>query len=165
MSANKWPLQSECDAFYGNPRGDAGAVSPVWYRTNMTRIAAPFDITFAGKRVQTISIHRKCADSLSRILQGIWVASGHNQAVIETWGMDKFGGSFSYRLMRGINRLSMHAYGCAVDFDVERNGLGDPTPHFANCPLVLDAFAQEGAIWGGTWARKDGMHWQFARVG
>ena len=155
-----WPLQSECDSFYGNPRGRDGNVSPLWQRTNLVRISTPFPMTFGGKRISGISIHRKCAESLSRVLQAIWTASGHNQAVIEQWGMDKFGGSFSYRLMRGINRLSMHAYGCAVDFDVERNGLGDPTPHFANCPLVLDAFAQEGWVWGGRWRRPDGMHFR-----
>lgn len=158
-----WPTQDECDAFYGNPRGRDGSAAPWWVRTSLVRIKAPFPMTYDGRPISGIQIHKKCADSLSRVLQGIWVASGHNQAVIETWGMDKFGGSFSYRLMRGINRLSMHAYGCAVDFDVERNGLGDSTPHFAQCPLVLDAFAQEGWVWGGRWKRSDGMHFQAAR--
>lgn len=158
-----WPTQGECDSFYGNPRGRDGAASSWWEKENLVRISLPFAMTFGGKPVSGIRIHQKCAESLGRVLQAIWTASGHNQAVIEQWGMDKFGGSYSFRLMRGINRLSMHAYGCAVDFDVERNGLGDATPHFANCPLVLDAFAQEGWVWGGRWSRPDGMHWQAAR--
>jgi hypothetical protein len=67
----------------------------------------------------------------------------------------------------------MHAYGCAIDFDAPRNGLGDKTPNFANIPEVLSAFKSEGAIWGGDWngngdtqdeRRCDGMHWQFARL-
>ena len=159
-----WPLQSECDTFYGNPRGVNDTPNAAWVKANLVRIGVPYRITYAGQAIQGITIHKRCSDSLSRILTAIWVASGHNQARIEEWGMDKFGGSFAYRLKRGLNTLSMHAYGCAVDFDVERNGLGDPTPHFAQCPLVLDAFAGEGWVWGGRWSRPDGMHFQAARV-
>ena len=160
----QWPLQSECDAFYGDPRGANGQASPAWMKANLVPIVPPFPMTFAGKPIKSIQIHRKCADSLLRVLQAIWVASGHNQAIIEDWGVDKFGGSFNFRLMRGINRLSMHAYGCAIDLDPERNGLGVLRGHLRDCPQVLNAFAQEGAVWGGNWTRPDPMHFQFARV-
>lgn len=166
MSEQMWPLQSECDTFYGNPRGRPVDVeNQAWKKANLVTVTVPWMMAYAGQSTRRITIHKKCAESLARVIQGIWTASGHNQAVIEQWGMDKYGGSYAYRLMRGLNTLSMHAYGCAVDFDVERNGLGDQTPHFANCPLVLDAFAGEGWVWGGRWKRPDGMHFQAARVG
>jgi len=160
-----WPTQAECDSFYGDPRGPNGGPSQKWIRENLVRVTTPFRMTFDGKPVSGIQIHKKCAESLARVFAGIWVASGHNQAVIEQWGVDKFGGSFNYRLMRGLDRLSMHAYGCAIDLDPARNGLGNAKPHFRECPLVIDAFAGEGWVWGGSWpTRPDGMHWQAARV-
>jgi len=159
-----WPLQSECDAFYGNPRGINGHPSKSWMQANLTRVTPLFRMTYAGQPVKSITIHRKCADSLQRVLDAVWTSSGHNQVLIDSWGMSIFGGSFNYRLMRGLNRLSMHSYGCAIDFDPARNGLGDTTPWLKECPLVLDAFAQEGWVWGGKWSRPDGMHFQAARV-
>ena len=159
-----WPLQSECDAFYGDPRGPNAGPSPAWMKANLTHVVPPFQMTFDGRPIKGIQIHRKCADSLSRVLAAIWTASGHNHAVIEDWGVDRFGGSFNFRLMRGLGRLSMHAYGCAIDIDPERNGLGVLRSHLRDCPQVLNAFAVEGWIWGGNWSRPDGMHFQAARV-
>ena len=98
-----WPTQAECDSFYGDPRGPNGGPSQKWIRENLVRVTTPFRMTFDGKPVSGIQIHKKCAESLARVFAGIWVASGHNQAVIEQWGVDKFGGSFNYRLMRGLD--------------------------------------------------------------
>lgn len=159
-----WPKQSECDAFYGDPRGTNGQPSPKWMRANLIQLPVPFKMTYAGKAVSTILIHRKCADSLKRVLEDIWRQAGQRQAVVDSWGMSVYGGAFNYRLMRGGSKLSMHAYGCAVDFDPARNGLGDSTPYFRNVPQVLNAFAIEGWTWGGNWSRPDGMHFQAARV-
>jgi hypothetical protein len=160
-----WPTQAECDAFYGNPRGPNGKPSAAWVKANLTTIPAPYRMTFDGRPVTRIQIHRKCADSLSRVLAGIWTASGHNQARIEEWGADKFGGTFNYRLMRGLDRLSMHSYGCAIDIDPARNGLGNPRGHLLDCPLVVAAFLAEGWVWGGHWqTRPDAMHFQAARI-
>ena len=139
--------------------------SQTWMRANLTRIIPPFRMTYDSRPISRITVHRKCAESLSRVLHAIWVASGHSQAVLDRWGVSIFGGSFNYRLMRGYNQLSMHAYGCAIDIDPARNGLGDTTPHLANCPQVVNAFLQEGWEWGGHWrTRKDGMHFQAART-
>lgn len=139
--------------------------SQAWMRANLIRIGVPFRMTYDRRPIERITIHRKCAASLTRVLNAIWIASGHNQAVIDAWGVSIFGGTFNFRLMRGINQLSMHAYGCAIDLDPARNGLGDQTPHFDKCPQVVNAFVQEGWEWGGHWpTRKDGMHFQAART-
>lgn len=76
--------------------------------------------------------------------------------------------------MRGLQRLSMHAYGCAMDFDAPRNGFHDVTPHFASLRQeVVEPFLKLGGVWGGDWngngtsadeRRADGMHFQFARL-
>jgi hypothetical protein len=76
--------------------------------------------------------------------------------------MHLFGGAYNFRVMRGGSSLSMHAYGCAVDFDPARNGFGSRNPYLAKCPAVLEAFKREGWTWGGTWKKPDGMHFQAA---
>ena len=161
-----WPLQSQCDAFYGNPRGRNGGASAQWEKGNLTRISPPFKMQFAGKPITSIAINKKCADSLSRIFDVIWLASGKNQKIIDDWGVSVFSGSYNYRVMRGGNVLSMHAYGCAIDLDAPRNWFHDQDPHFAKVPQVLKAFEDEGWTWGGSWSgrSKDGMHFQAARV-
>lgn len=167
MSA--WPLQKDCDAFYGNPRGVNGNANVSWERDHLTSITPPFKITYAGNPVHSIRIHRRCAMSLLRVLGAIWDAYGHDQKKLDEAGISIFGGSYNFRLKRGQNTLSMHAYGCAVDFDPARNGFHNRHPHFtADCPIVK-AFKAEGWTWGGDWdgdglssdePNCDGMHFK-----
>ena len=169
-----WPKQSECDAYYGNPRGRDGTMSQSWYQANMTKVIPPFRVTFGGQLVKAVGIHKKCADSLGRIFKATWDKIGRDQAVADRIGISIFSGSYNYRPIRGSNRLSMHAYGCATDWDAARNQLGDKTPFFGfDHPLVV-AHLDEGWIWGADWDgdhqisdenRPDGMHFQAARVG
>jgi hypothetical protein len=123
-------------------------------------------MTYAGKPIKTFRIHKKCHDSLARIFATIAQKADHMSNVLDRWGVTVFGGSYNYRLIRGsASHLSMHSYGCALDLDPERNAMGDKTPNFALAKEVLDAFAYEGWVWGGTWTgRPDAMHWQAARV-
>lgn len=162
----QWPDQNHTDAFYGNPRGRNGGASPKWESTNIVRIPTPWVLVTAWDftPVRTIRVHRKCSDSLARVFEQIWRAATQQQSTIEAWGMHLYGGGYNFRAMRGSSRLSMHSWGCAVDFDPARNGFGDSTPHFANVPEVRNAFAGEAWVWGGDWRKKDGMHWQAARV-
>ena len=158
MNMMNWPLQSEADAFYGNPRGSNGKASLLWKAKNLTHIPPPFSMRFAGTPVTGIAIHEKCADSLARALHEIWLASGKSQKKIDGWGVSEFGGSFNFRLMRGSTHLSMHAYGCAIDLSPTRFPMGRSAPTF--CAEVLKAFADEG------WVNlpRDRMHFQAARL-
>ena len=164
---NQWPLQSECNKFYGDPRGPGGHASPKWEANNLVKFIPPWQMYYAGKPLQYFRIHKKCHDSLARIFGTIAAKADHMPQVLNRWGVTVFGGSYNYRLIRGSSsRLSMHAYGCSIDLDPERNAMGDKTPNFALCKEVLDAFAYEGWVWGGHWTgRPDAMHWQAARVG
>jgi hypothetical protein len=161
-----WPHQSEVDAFYGNPRGINGGPSAAWEQQHLVLVEAPWPLvtSWDGASVRGIRIHRNCADSLRNVLDAIWQAADRNVDTIRDWGMHLYGGAYTFRLMRGGNRLSMHSWGCAIDFDPARNGFGDTTPHFADCAAVLAAFADEGWTWGGSWTCPDGMHWQAAGV-
>ena len=164
MTAQQWPVQAHCDAFYGNPRGGGGEASGKWVTENLTHIHPPFVMTYDGQPVKTIVIHKKCAASLLRVLNAIWEAAGRDQATANRWGVSIYAGSYVYRVKRGSSSLSMHAYGCAIDLDPARNGFHDQTPNFAAHPEVIKAFEDEGWEWGGRWHGRscDGMHFQAA---
>lgn len=159
-----WPHQSEVDAFYGNPRGIDGDANKSWEKKNIVKLPAPWKLVTAWdfQPVRGIRIHQRCADSLDRVLQSIWLKAGKSDQKIMEWGMHLYAGGFSFRLMRGGTNLSMHSWGCAVDFDSARNSFGDSTPNFGTLPAVTEAFAAEGWTWGGSWKKPDAMHWQAA---
>lgn len=162
-----WPKQSECDAFYGNPRGRNGQPSAKWEAINLTRIIPPYQMFYDGKPIKSFRVHSKCARAMLAALVSIRDATKGDKKLLKESGASIFGGSYNFRLMRNKDRLSMHSYGCAIDLDPARNGMGDTTPHFSKYPFIIKAFEDQGAVWGGRWAGSscDGMHFQFARVG
>lgn len=180
MTKTKWPMQSGCDAFYGNPRGKNGLHDAKWARDNLVLVPVPFAMKTAWKNakggydpITKIRVHRKCAESLTRVLNDIWARAGQKQATINAWGVNLFGGSFAFRTMRGGSKLSMHSWGCAIDLDPARNGLGDYTPILTPSHPVALAFKAEGWVHGADWngnskvldeRRPDAMHFQAARV-
>jgi len=72
-----------------------------------------------------------------------------------------FDGCFNIRKMRGLLSMSLHSWGVAIDVNAAWNGLGKPstlTPEFVKC------FTDAGFDWGGTWLRKDAMHFQLKNI-
>jgi hypothetical protein len=75
---------------------------------------------------------------------------------LKTWD-----GCFNIRKMRGLQYMSLHSWGVAVDVNAFENGLNkEPklSPGFVKC------FTDAGFDWGGTWQRKDGMHFQLSKI-
>jgi len=74
---------------------------------------------------------------------------------LKTWD-----GCFNIRLVRGsTSSMSLHSWGVAIDVNAAWNGLGVTpvlTPGFVKC------FTDAGFDWGGTWTRRDGMHFQLS---
>lgn len=72
-----------------------------------------------------------------------------------------FDGCFNIRKKRGLSSMSLHSWGIAIDVNAAWNGLGKtPTlsPEFVKC------FTDAGFTWGGTWTRKDGMHFELSKI-
>lgn len=72
-----------------------------------------------------------------------------------------FDGCFNIRKKRGLNSMSLHSWGIAIDVNAAWNQLNmNPTlsPEFVKC------FIDAGFDWGGTWSRKDGMHFQLSSI-
>jgi len=75
---------------------------------------------------------------------------------LKTWD-----GCFNIRKKRGLTSMSLHSWGIAIDVNAAWNGLGkEPvlSKEFVKC------FTDAGFEWGGTWSRKDGMHFQLAKI-
>jgi len=75
---------------------------------------------------------------------------------LKTWD-----GCFNIRKKRGLNSMSLHSWAIAVDVNAFENGLGkEPklSAEFVKC------FTDAGFDWGGTWKRKDGMHFQLSKI-
>jgi len=162
---NIWPLQKDCNIFYGNP-GNTPAQWSAWESANLIDVPCPWILHIDKSIIKNISIHRKCADSLKVVLGNIWDAVGHDQSAIETLHYDQFSGSYNQRPMRGGSARSMHGFGCALDFDYSDN-LFHATKHlFQDNSLIVVKFKEEGWQWGGDWSpgSVDAMHVQAARV-
>ena len=117
--------------------------------------------------VRHLTCHREVARSLSRIFDAIWTHFGGDIGKIRAAGMDLLGGCYNYRPRRNGSGLSMHAWGAAIDFDPDHNGLRAVrpdaiTPEVCAIPkAIVEIFKAEGWSWGGDWdAPYDPMHFE-----
>jgi len=75
---------------------------------------------------------------------------------LKTWD-----GCFNVRKKRGLSSQSLHSWGLAIDINAAWNGLGKNPTLSAG---VVKCFTDAGFDWGGTWTRKDGMHFQVGKI-
>jgi hypothetical protein len=75
---------------------------------------------------------------------------------LKTWD-----GCFNIRKKRGLSSMSLHSWGVAIDLNAFENGLNQ-TPKLSS--EFVKCFTDNGFDWGGTWTRKDGMHFQLAKI-
>lgn len=151
---NPWPATDSASlrAFYGDP-GD---------EDNLVTIEFPFPMFYDGKRVTKTRVHRKCADSLTRILKDIRDLIPQRPDIQDE--AEDYGGVFNFRLKRGGTSYSLHAYGAAIDLDADDNTFRDAWPVIADMPLpIMEAFAREGWVAAGAFWGYDAMHFQATR--
>lgn len=164
---NPWPFENQADLFYGNPRAPGGSYDPAWARGNLQHIQCPWQLHMGiHQPVPFITIHRKCADSLVRVLAATWAAIGYSQEAADARGYSVFSGSFNFRPIRGRTEISMHAYGAAIDWDAPDNPMGTGNLHhrFSDDDPLIAAFKAEGWRWGGDYcSRHDYMHVEACR--
>jgi hypothetical protein len=154
-----WPRQGACTAFYGAP-GYA-------VERQLVYVECPWTLRLAWAPATTLRrfrMHAKCADATSKVLAKVLATYG--EAEIKRLRLDLFGGSYNLRRMRGGTSWSMHAFGCAIDWDPTRNGLTTRAPaaslsHAEYVPW-WEAWEAVGATSLGRARNYDWMHVQFA---
>jgi len=83
------------------------------------------------------------------------IDTGHVKE-LKTWD-----GCFNIRKKRGLTSMSLHSWAIAVDMNAFENGLNQ-TPKLS--AGFVKCFTDNGFEWGGAWSRKDGMHFQLAKI-
>lgn len=153
-SSSAFCRQSEAAEFYGQPG------------TNHTKITPPYKVFYGDQAVRTITINVKCAQSASRAMQAVLDHYGFER--IHQLGLNRYGGCYNNRVMRGGTKLSMHAFACAIDWDPVRNTLraDHRTAQFARLEYApfLDAWEAEGWTSLGRSCDFDWMHVQAATL-
>lgn len=160
---NIWPKESELEDFYGKfTLDDTGYPSAIWKFQHLTQIEPAYPMVLAwdeSKKVKRITCHEKIAVSLTRILQQL---ADEFKGRYEETGINRFAGVYEFRRVSGSSKLSLHAYGAAIDLDPARNGRGVPYDGGINMipQGVIDIFKAEGWKWGGDFRVTDAMHFQ-----
>ena len=153
-SPHPWPKSDTASMidFYGQPGNE----------DNLVVMAFPYPMYYGGKLVKTTRVHKKCADSLHRVLLDIAGQIPVNPHIQDE--AEDYGGVYNFRNSRGSNVLSKHAWGAAIDLDADDNTFRNSWPLRADMPLeIMEAFAREGWLAAGAFWGYDAMHFQATR--
>lgn len=98
--------------------------------------------------------NKAMVEPLGKALKAL-IDTGHVKE-LKTWD-----GCFNIRKKRGLSSMSLHSWGIALDVNAFENGLNQ-TPKLSEG--FVKCFTDNGFDWGGTWVRKDGMHFQLKNI-
>lgn len=110
-----WPTTSQRLEFYGHPDE---------VRRVMVRVPCPWTLRLAWDLRSTRSFvwaHPKISEDIGEVFELVWQTYGEQE--IARLRLDRFGGDFNPRTMRGGTKWSDHAFAVAYDWDPERNQL------------------------------------------
>ena len=130
-----------------------------WDKGNIIKVLVPQLIPLKG--TATVYFHKKGANQLVKLFKD-WETAGLLHKVL-TWE-----GAYNPRFVRGSRTvLSNHAFGTAFDINYSWNKLG-AVPALVGqkgCVRELVEIANKnGFYWGGHFTRKDGMHFEVAKI-
>lgn len=134
-------------------------VTDDWQTKNIVTVSIPQLVGIKGN--DRVSFHKLGARQLVK-LWADWEAAGLLSRIL-TWD-----GSYVARFVRGSKTvLSNHAFGSAFDINVPWNGLGALPALVGQKGSVrelVDLANKNGFYWGGHFKRKDGMHFEIAKL-
>ena len=155
------PRQADVGTYYGRPGADI--------ESKLVTIQLPFKLRIdwnLRQRTNKIRVHNRASAQLEKAL--IEVRAHYGEEKMSALGIDRYAGAYNKRRMRGGSKWSMHAYGCAIDFYAQPNGLRTRCPDALFCgdeyqPFLDIMEANEWLpavrLWGA-----DAMHFQRARL-
>jgi hypothetical protein len=149
---------------YGSPLDDARTTNKneqtQWELKNMSIVQVPAHLIKACPVLpKKIYAHKDFAPKVISWLQDLF----DNNLISE---INEWNGIFSIRLKRGLDSLSLHAFGCAVDANAKNNPLGltreqcikkGLKPFSIEFINISRKYFDCGADWK---TRPDGMHFQ-----
>lgn len=110
--------------------------------------------------------HQRAAEPLRRVVTRLEPEVKANPKLLPF--LTNIGGTWAWRTIKRSKHLSAHAFGIAIDVNVERSHYwrwtrrGEPLVWKNNIPqVIVDAFEAEGFIWGGRWKHFDTMHFEY----
>jgi peptidoglycan hydrolase-like protein with peptidoglycan-binding domain len=144
------------------PGSDDIRILDNWEAENVVAVTVPQLRGVAGAPESgRIRAHKQAAKQFEELFAA-WERDGLLN-LVRTWA-----GSFVPRYVRGSNsNLSNHAWGTAFDINVEWNPRGALPPLRGREGSVRELVAranQLGFYWGGHFTRRDGMHFEIARL-
>jgi hypothetical protein len=133
-------------------------------------------IDFLGKKT---NVHDRMTEPLKRVETKIYALAKTDSEVQAFLDNLKSTDAYSWRIIDGTNRKSFHSFGIALDILPKSQGgkqifwswAADKYPKtWMLMPLsnrwmppdaVINAFEEEGFIWGGKWVIYDNMHFEY----
>jgi hypothetical protein len=137
-------------------------------------------------RVKRIRVHKSVAKAFEQALNNVWNKArikvkeeygfkwqalgfatqaeatafydSKTRAYLRLHGLDRFGGAYNYRKMRGSSKLSFHSYGIAIDWYASKNPMGSKTTTLPD--WFISCWKSAGFAWGGDWNKPDPMHFE-----
>ncbi len=134
---------SQCQKKYGTPSKDNSCMT-LW------DVPSALEIGVIPKKIY---MNKDMVEPLKKAFGNL--ISGFVEE-LKTWD-----GCFNIRKKRGGTTMSLHSWAIAVDVNAFENGFGkEPklSSGFVKC------FTDAGFDWGGTWKKKDGMHFQLSKI-
>ncbi|SMO81954.1 hypothetical protein SAMN06265379_108151 [Saccharicrinis carchari] len=154
-----WPKQYS-EAFYSF-FGEKGK--------NLSYLTPPYPHFLSwntAQQAKKIQCHKKVKESLEKIL--VTVREHYGLEEIKKMRLDRWGGCFNDRSIRGGSKPSMHSWGIAMDYDPSNNKLrwGRDRAQFAKPEYNKwwQIWEQEGWVSLGRQRNFDWMHVQAARI-
>lgn len=135
------------------------------YGTKRDEVQERLDrVRFFGLRYP---FHERAAEALRRVVARLEPQVKANPKKLLPFLKD-IGGTWIWRTIKRSKRLSGHAFGIAIDLNVELSNYwrwtyrGHPMIWKNKVPQeIVDAFEAEGFIWGGRWKHFDTMHFEY----
>ena len=134
--------------------------------TYLININLPYPMRLAwdlNTKVTKMRCHKLVANNFINVFKDLLDYYGYDKIV--ELGIDKFGGCFNFRAMRGGSDYSRHSWGIAIDLDPERNKLKETskTARFARPEYkpMIDIFYKHGFVSLGREKNYDWMHFQY----
>lgn len=131
----------------------------------LTTIQLPYPMRLAwdlDTTVKRMRCHKLVAENFRAVFNDLLIHYGYDKIV--ELGIDKFGGCFNFRKMRGGSDWSTHSWGIAIDLDPGRNKLKETsrTARFARPEYkqMIDIFYKHGFISLGVEKNYDWQHFQ-----